>query len=267
MLFYTNLLLFESHILSFMSYFNLIKLNATPSTNTFLKKKYKTQNFSDGDLVWAINQTSGRGQHKNKWVSTPEDSLTFSILRLFENIDVFNPFLISLVVSLAITNSLGRLGILKLSIKWPNDILSCGKKVGGILIENFFKNGKLKASIIGVGLNLNNRSFTDFPNATSLKKVSGKTWNQKHLLNALMPVLHEALYETNFENLDTLLQTYNQQLWNINQKVTFKSNSGIYEAKLLGVSADGNLIIETDDKKVLKKTSNQIHIIYNSNKL
>ncbi len=250
-----------------MSYFKIIKLNATPSTNTFLKKKYKTQNFSDGDLVWAINQTSGRGQHKNKWMSTPEDSLTFSVFRLFENIDISNPFLISMVVSLAIIKSLERLGIPKLSIKWPNDILSCGKKVGGILIENFFKNGKLKASIVGVGLNLSHSSFYDFPNATSLKKVSGKTWNQKQLLNALMPWLYEALYKTDFGNLDTLLHTYNQQLWKINQKVTFKSKSSIFKAKLLGVSAQGNLIIETDEKKVLKKTSNQIRINYNSNEL
>ena len=250
-----------------MSYFKIIKLNATPSTNTFLKKKYKAQNFSDGDLVWAINQTSGRGQKKNKWISTAQDSLTFSVFRLFENIYISNPFLISLVVSLAITNSLDGLGIPKLSIKWPNDILSCGKKVGGILIENFFKNGKLKASIIGVGLNLNQNSFNDFPNATSLKKVSGKTWNQKHFLNALIPNLYEALYKTNFGNSDTLLNNYNQQLWNLNKRISFKSKSNIFKGKLLGVTAGGNLIIETDDKKLLKKTSSQIRINYNSNEL
>jgi BirA family biotin operon repressor/biotin-[acetyl-CoA-carboxylase] ligase len=62
-----------------MTYFNLIKLNATSSTNDYLKNKYKKGNVSDGDLVWTINQTSGRGQRQNKWYSDFKDSLTFSI--------------------------------------------------------------------------------------------------------------------------------------------------------------------------------------------
>ena len=50
-----------------MTYFNLIKLNATSSTNDYLKNKYKKRNVSDGDLVWSINQTSGRGQPGSGW--------------------------------------------------------------------------------------------------------------------------------------------------------------------------------------------------------
>ena len=121
-------------------------------------------------MVWTINQTSGRGQRQNKWYSDFKDSLTFSIFRQFKDIEISNPFLISLIVSLGIYKALTELRIPNLNIKWPNDILSENKKIGGILIENFFTKGKLIASVIGVGLNLNQLSFQNIPNAKKKKR-------------------------------------------------------------------------------------------------
>ena len=74
---------------------------------------------------------------------------------------------------MAIINALEKISIPELSIKWPNDILSENKKIGGILIENFFKKSKINTSIIGIGLNLNQEKFEKVPKATSLKMVTG----------------------------------------------------------------------------------------------
>ena len=156
-----------------MSYFKIIKLDATPSTNNYLKYKYKKRDAKDGDLVWSKNQTSGRGQRENTWFSKPEESLTFSVFRQYKDKNTLNPFILSILVSLGIHEALSTIHLPNLKIKWPNDILSCNKKVGGILIENFFNKGELIASVIGIGLNLNQLSFNNLPNATSFRLVSG----------------------------------------------------------------------------------------------
>ena len=68
-----------------MSYFNIIKLNATPSTNDFLKERHQKGLCKECDLVWAKDQTSGRGQRDRTWVSSFENSLTFSIYKTYEH--------------------------------------------------------------------------------------------------------------------------------------------------------------------------------------
>ncbi len=248
-----------------MSYFKIIKLDAIPSTNDYLKNKHKTRDISDGDLVWAINQTSGRGQRENQWLSSSRDSLTFSVFKQFKDIKILNPFVISILVSLGIHYALKGLQIPNLNIKWPNDILSCNKKVGGILIENFFNKGELISSVIGVGLNLNQLSFNNLPNATSLRLVSGNFWHQKELLNILTQHLYKYLYKKDFHDLNGLINRYNEKLWRRNQRSHFESKSKNFVAIPKGISFQGNLIIETDEMGVIERDTKQIRMLYNTN--
>lgn len=248
-----------------MSLFNLIKLDATPSTNDYLKIRHKTGIASDGDLVWAQHQTSGRGQRDKHWESAFENSLTFSIYRTFDDFKSVHPFLISLMVSMAIIETLEELGIPKLAIKWPNDILSCNQKIGGILIENFFSKGRLNASVIGIGINLNQDDFNNIPNAASLKQLTGKHWSPQQLLNRLLPYLHANLHETENWSHQNMLASYNQKLWRRNQSSVFEASSERFRANLLGVSAHGKLILEKSDKEVTEQGRDQIRMLYDIN--
>ena len=85
--------------------------------------------------------------------------------------DIF--FKLNMIVSLKMIRILKKYSIPKLSIKWPNDILSENKKIAGILIETSLKNGRLNDFIIGIGLNVNQKTFKNLPNATSIKKKTG----------------------------------------------------------------------------------------------
>ena len=248
-----------------MSYFKIIKLDATPSTNNYLKNKYKSRDAKDGDLVWTKNQTSGRGQRENTWFSKPEESLTFSVFRQYKDKNTLNPFILSILVSLGIHEALSTIHLPNLKIKWPNDILSCNKKVGGILIENFFNKGELIASVIGIGLNLNQLSFNNLPNATSFRLVSGNFWHQKELLSILMQYLYEYLYIKDFQDLNGLINQYNENLWRRNQIALFKSNSKNFVAIPKGVSFQGKLIIETTKMGVIERDTEQIRMLYNTN--
>ena len=122
-----------------MGYFNIIKLDAIPSTNDYLKVMRKSKKAKDMDLVWAINQTCGRGQRENKWISESNKNITISIYKNFKEFSIFHPFLISVIISISIVKCLEKLNVPNVLIKWPNDILSCNKKIGGVLIEIFFK--------------------------------------------------------------------------------------------------------------------------------
>ena len=233
-----------------MNHFNLIKLDAIPSTNDFIKNMRKSKNVKDMDLVWAINQTSGRGQHENKWFSEPEKSLTISIYKNLKESFIFSPFLISVVTSLSIVESLENLKIPNVFIKWPNDILSCNKKIGGVLIENFFIKGKLFDSVIGIGLNINQDSFRNLNDASSLKIETGKYWKIKDILENLIIYLNKGLKKLEITDKNNLIDLYENKLWKFNQKASFNSKGSIFGAKIIGVNFNGELVLEVKGKKI-----------------
>ena len=243
-----------------MSYFKIIKLNAIPSTNDYLKKRYKSGKIFDGDLIWTESQTSGRGQHNKKWISEPYKGLTFSIYKQFDGL-LFNPFKLNALVCLAIINALEKISIPELSIKWPNDILSENKKIGGILIENFFKKSKINSSIIGVGLNLNQERFEKLPKATSLKIITGEKWTSKIILDALIPVLEEYLFMFDFQD-SSILDQYQKILWRRNKTVLFDMDGKLHKGKLKGVDESGMIILQDQEKMISKFNNSQISIQY-----
>ena len=243
-----------------MSNFKIIKLNATTSTNDYLKKRYKSGKVLDGDLVWTENQTSGRGQLNKKWISEPFKSLTFSVYRQFNGL-LIKPFKLNAVVCLGIIYALKKLSIPGLSIKWPNDILSENKKIGGILIENFFNRSKIKASVIGVGLNLNQEKFEKLPKATSLKIITGKKWSSKIILDALVPLLEEYLFMFDFQD-SSILDQYQKILWRRNKTVLFNMDGKLHKAKLKGVDESGMIILQDQEKMIRKFNNSQISIQY-----
>ena len=147
----------------------IIKLNATNSTNTYLKNLIKEKPIADLSCVWALSQTQGRGQQGASWVAEPGKNLTFSVFKKFDQLPSEYHFLLNMEVSLAIFRALKKLYIPDLAVKWANDILSAKKKICGILIENTLHKEYITASVIGIGLNVNQLFFNDLPNVSSLQ--------------------------------------------------------------------------------------------------
>ena len=159
----------------------LIKLDAIDSTNDFLKSLSSLDELENFTVVTAENQTKGKGQMGAKWNSEKGKNLIMSVLVkdfLFDNEQVFN---LSIVVSLAVLETLKSLNIPDLCIKWPNDIMSYNKKIGGILIENTLKSDGRIVSVVGIGINVNQTNFEDLPRASSLAVISGKTFDKNNL--------------------------------------------------------------------------------------
>ena len=159
----------------------IVHIDETDSTNNWLKE------HGEGKMVVvAEDQTAGRGCGANKRESEGGKNLLFSMLVHPHDIPAVRQFHISMAISLAICESLEQY-IGDLSIKWPNDIYWRNGKIAGILIENTLKGTVIKSSIIGVGLNVNQRDFrSDAPNPVSLWQVSGQETDRDELLRDIL---------------------------------------------------------------------------------
>ena len=133
----------------------------------------KNKNEIEGLVVFSENQTDGKGQRGNSWITERGKNLTFSLF-LKPSILISTQFVLSKIVSLSIVDFLMEMGVKDVKIKWPNDIYCGDKKIAGILIENTISEGKINNCIVGIGLNVNQVNFdSSIQNATSLKLELG----------------------------------------------------------------------------------------------
>ena len=167
---------------------DIIWLERVDSTNDEARRHIsEIDNLS---VVSALEQTKGRGQHGNTWLSMPGENLTFSLIVKDFRIKANEQSAISQATALSLTKILGRYGI-EARIKWPNDIYAGDNKICGILIENSLKGMEIDWSIIGIGLNVNQTSFPEeLPNPTSMRLCTGNSnpYNTRPILEEYIEI-------------------------------------------------------------------------------
>lgn len=226
----------------------LIKLSATDSTNAYLRRLSRRESVPDFTVVQAANQTAGRGQPGTSWEAEEGKNLTFSVLKAFGSAPTDRQFLLNIRTALAVSRVLEDLKIPGVRVKWPNDILSGGKKVCGILVENQLKGGRLVQSIIGIGLNVNQTAFPGLPGATSLKIASGSAFDLDELLYALLSELQKTLGRDGSESDTADWLAYERQLYLRDQPALFSRPGGDrFKGTIRGVDPGGRLRVEMDN--------------------
>ncbi|MFI3314393.1 MAG: biotin--[acetyl-CoA-carboxylase] ligase [Rikenellaceae bacterium] len=205
------------------------------------------------ETPWTIfiaeEQTKSRGQRGNSWESEPNKNLTFSLVMQFDFLNASQQFYISKIVSLAIVNTLEDMDI-KPKIKWPNDIYVENEKICGILIENCLSsNGMLNKSIIGVGLNINQKIFkSDAPNPTSIINITGCESNRNEVLNSFALHLTKQYNLLSLYDYQIIDNQYTSYLYRFNKPHLFKTpDSEVFTAKIVDVLAQGDLIVEHEN--------------------
>lgn len=242
---------------------NLIKLNATDSTNTYLKELEREIVIPDETVAIAERQLKGRGQMGNGWRSETGKSLTFSVFKRFDSLIGERQFIISMAVSLAILDGLKRLGIPEMSVKWPNDIMSANKKIGGILIENVLQGHFIKYSIIGIGINVNESSFPGLPQASSLKLQTGITYKLDEVLNNVLQSVFAELRSLEAEDFLSLKLRFESNLFRIEKVSVYENSNGQrFNGIIRGVSEIGELLLEPENSIVQKFQMKQVRMIY-----
>jgi len=244
----------------------LIKLDAIDSTNDFLKALSAQEELDNFTVVTAENQTKGKGQMGAKWQSESGKNLIMSALVkdfIFNNEQIFN---LSLIVSLAVIEALKSLNIPDLSIKWPNDIMSYNKKIGGILIENTIKSDGRIVSVVGLGLNVNQTNFHELPNASSLAVISGNTFN-KELLPALIIEKVQQKIESWESNSAIFWKEYFNTLFRKGVPMPFKdlgtkTSGQNFMGIIQGVSSVGKIQILLEDDSVAEFDIKEVQMLY-----
>lgn len=227
---------------------NIIKLNATDSTNDYLKRLLKSQYTENFLIVWALDQHAGKGQMGAKWNSEKAKNLTFSILVKDLIVNLNDIFLLNVATSLAISRVLNGAQLTKVSVKWPNDIMSGNYKIGGILIENILKNNHDVYSVIGIGLNVNQLVFEGLPHATSMQKITQQIYDLESVLWQIVNELKGFLIKINQKKHEELWQLYHDVLYRKGLPTPFEDSSGFrFMGIIKHVDNSGKLHVMLED--------------------
>ena len=224
-----------------------IKIDATESTNDYLKLMLRQGVVQDGTAVRTLNQTQGRGQRGADWYFEKYKSLAISVLKIWNASDQPSPFHLQWVITQSVLTVLRELGTATWHIKWPNDIMADGKKVAGLLIEHQFK-GRLQSSIFGVGVNVNNSAIPQWPHAASLAQVLGKNTDLDRLAQGLIQAINQACGTIHQNNFLTDLAEFNRSLFRKDILSKFEDDQQrVFTGCIQGVTQCGGLLIKTEN--------------------
>lgn len=222
------------------------------STNTYLREAKQKEELPEFTYVTAKFQRAGKGQRGNTWESAPNANLMFSVLLRPDSLPMKQHFILSELVSLALLKTLSKYSS-HFSIKWPNDMYWKDYKIAGILIENDIEGTSIKESVIGIGLNVNQKSFiSDAPNPISLFQILRKELIITDLLHEFHAHLIEEYRKLETGRLSEIATEYQASLYRRDDYYTYFDKDGEFEAQIHRVADDGTLYL-VDEKGKLRK--------------
>ena len=228
------------------------------STNN-LAKELAGRGAPEGSLVVAETQTRGRGRLDREWDSPPGLGLYVSL--------VLRPALppmelpqITLMSAVAVVRAVRRVAGVAPGIKWPNDLLLNGKKLGGILTEMETESDRIRHVVVGLGLNVNNPGFPPdlAATATSLTLAVGGAFPRVSLLQAWLEEF-EALYERFLhQGFPEILEEWKRYTVTLGRAVTVRQGPREIAGQALDVAADGALLVRIANGEIVRVTSGEI---------
>jgi len=241
----------------------IIKLDATDSTNLYLRGLLQYTAVKDYIVVVAQTQLKGRGQMGAGWQSEPGKNLTFSVLKNFDSMQTLHRFNITIGVSLAVYEVLKDINIPDLRVKWPNDIMSGAEKICGILIENTLKGKLIQNSIIGIGLNVNQTSFKNLDKVASLRSLTGRFFDLDELLEKILSRLKFHLDHIETKTVPQWLPAYERLLFRKDKPSAFKdSKNKVFMGFIRRVDPSGKLVLELEDKIIKEFDLKEVTLLY-----
>jgi BirA family biotin operon repressor/biotin-[acetyl-CoA-carboxylase] ligase len=238
--------------------YNYLFFEELDSTNNYAWQHVREFRQDKLTIIHAAFQRSGRGQGDHKWMSEPAENLLFTIcIPVRENCQ-FAIFSITELAALSVRAYVADAQqVQDVFIKWPNDIYVSERKIAGILIENLYQGNSLQWIFVGIGINLNQKSFpTSFEiEPISLVLLDGKKREMHRELNIFLTYFEKYYREWLKRAWVNLHEEYNRHLWKKNEEIrllTFADKKEI-RCHLLGVDMDGALMVKHDgmEKKFL----------------
>ena len=213
------------------------------STNSYAKSYAEENQLVDPIIISTDFQTHGKGQINNIWQSERSKNLLMSLIIKLPLL-IQDQFHLNIMISLSIIDLLKDMNLTNLSIKWPNDILVHNDKIAGILIENKVYNDLLKYSVIGIGVNVNQKYFPSFDrHATSIMNETSKLENIHEIKLSLISKI-QIRYFNYIKDLESQLNEYLEYLYLRGKMSNFIINQSMVRGIIKSVDLEGKIIID-----------------------
>jgi BirA family biotin operon repressor/biotin-[acetyl-CoA-carboxylase] ligase len=223
----------------------IIYMPSCHSTNELARELANNPATREGTLVITDHQTKGKGQRGNVWESESGSNITMSLILKPTFVRAKDQFTLNMITSLAVSQALQDLPFEKpVSVKWPNDVLLNEKKVCGILIENALTGNFITSSIVGIGLNVNQKRVA-FTKATSMAIEYEVEFEIQALIEAIVTRLEQSYLVLKSGDVDLIKSRYLQNLFGFNRFRNYKSEY-VFEGQITNVDENGRLVIKTD---------------------
>ncbi|HEF4760964.1 TPA: bifunctional biotin--[acetyl-CoA-carboxylase] ligase/biotin operon repressor BirA [Pseudomonas putida] len=192
-------------------------------------------------LVLAERQTAGRGRRGRKWISPFAENVYYSlVLRIDGGMRQLEG--LSLVVGLAVLQTLREFGLASAGLKWPNDVLVGQKKIAGILLELVGDPADVCHVVLGVGINVNMQSADEVDQQwTSMRLESGKLFDRNRLVARLGEMLRQYLIRHQAGGFLAIQSEWEQNhLWQ-GRSVSLIAGVNQIDGEVLGIDSQGAL--------------------------
>jgi BirA family biotin operon repressor/biotin-[acetyl-CoA-carboxylase] ligase len=199
-----------------------------------------------GTVIITDKQEIGRGRGTNQWFSVDGKSLTFSVV-IYPEFGLDQAGLVALLAGIAVSEALKKL-LHTVHLKWPNDLIIAGRKIGGVLIESKVRQNVLQKLVIGIGLNIN-LDKSDFSedlqrNVTSIKIETGINAQRESICADVLNRLEYWLQQIN--DPEKIIAAWHGKCNHLNKTIKFHHNNEIVEGRFLGITKTGQAQLEVD---------------------
>ena len=223
------------------------------STN-LMAKRLAREGAPEGTVVVADKQNTGRGRLGRNWTSPSGVGIWMSLI-LKPALMPQKASQITLTAGLSMCEAIKKVTGLPAKIKWPNDIVINGKKVCGILTEMSAEMDRINYIVVGIGVNVNNKTFPEnLPYASSLALEGKREYTRKEIIQQFL-IQFEKDYATYIsdQSLKHLIQRYSQNCITLNNKVKIIEQDRERVAFAKGITEDGalKLINENNEEEIV----------------
>ena len=208
--------------------------------------------------VFSFNQTKGKGQYGNTWELSKDLNIAYSLAIPLELIKLPN-HLFNFHTAGGLADFIANMTNQIPEIKWPNDMILNGKKIAGILIEKKMLQNK-SWFVVGIGLNVNQRNFTDIRNAGSLLTQTKVTFDLHIIGKSLHSFMQTHLIKETSE--ESVLEKMNSHLFRKNRVSVFEIKGVRQNGIIKEIDAEGFLWVQLEKAGLQKFFHKEISLLY-----
>jgi BirA family biotin operon repressor/biotin-[acetyl-CoA-carboxylase] ligase len=221
---------------------------------------------SDGIVIIAGEQKSGRGRQNRKWLS-PKGGIWLSVV-LRPRISASKITLLPFAAALAVCDTIKKTTQLDAKLRWPNDVTISGKKVAGILIDISMEAERINYAVVGIGINANvdSSAISSYLEkgikVTSLSDELGHKTNILDLTKVILERLEYYYMELKRCAPNTIIEEWKKNSDMLYQKVAVMQNNRTIQGIAADVNDDGSLLVRTNDCNNINVVASDIHVRY-----